>query len=326
MNKPKTKVALAVALATTTMYMNNVVARDKQPLNGFAISVIKQPPETFSFKNGTLSLEMTMAGHVSAFYNNKANGRHLDLVVIRGEANNLDLDPDAPPYVIDIRVSDQDGFPIVAQRGSDHFLDPVWKKSLEKIGEAYIVPEQRFQDVGDLASFANDLRNQVQPALDKSEMSEWSWIIDNTADLMEYVVEQSDNPPSSSEATERAASTTYKNVVTINKKKAFGIAFEHSALSYSLYSSTGKFLYSIVTCNHGACASSSSMSFKCSKIFTQSTVTAFASDLLCDFYGSPYSLHTCNSDTKAEYLSIKNQARGTHGACYTPLLYAPSCD
>lgn len=149
-------------------------------------------------------------------------------------------------------------------------------------------------------------------------------MVDDVVGLMDYVDSQSKLSPEAGDAS--AATTTYNNVVTIKKKTAFNIVFEHSSLSYSLYKTSGQLLYTVVTCNHGSCASSSSMSTKCSKTFSQTTVDAYASDLLCDFYGSVYPAHVCNNDTRAEYLSIKNRKRGTWSSCTTPRLYAPACD
>lgn len=282
--------------------------------------------DKFEYRNKVIKFEITRAGHVTAFYTSRIDGRVISLSVIRGEKNDLAVDPDAPLYALDIKISDNDDFTIAAQSGAGHFVDQSWGKKLGKVPPSL---EKRAQDVSELGFFAVALRDQVKPKLERSALSEWAWIVDEMIQLLEYVDMQSKMSPAfGSNVPEAAitAATTYRNIVTIKKKKAFDIVFEHSSLSSNVYTSSGKFLYSIITCNHGACASSSSMRTKCSKTFTQSKLDAYASDLLCDLYGWPYPVHVCNNDTRAQYRSIKNRSKGTWSSCSSPLLYAPSCE
>ncbi len=283
-------------------------------------------PDKFEYQDRNLTFEITRAGYVTASYGSRIDGRVISLVVIRGDKNDLVVDPDAPPYALDIKIADNEDFTIAAQSGSGHFIDQSWGKRLGKIPPSLA---NRTRDVSELGFFADALRNQVKPRLDKSKLSEWAWIVDEMVQFLEYVDEQSKMSPVRGSTTPEAAvtaATTYNNVVTIKTKKAFDIVFEHSSLASNLYTTGGKFLYSVITCNHGTCANSSAMSTKCSKTFSQSTLDAYASDLLCDLYGWPYLVHVCNNDTRAQYRSIKNRSKGTWSSCSSPLLYAPSCE
>jgi len=281
-----------------------------------------EKPEKFRYQGEGITFELTAAGHATASYLGPRNQRRVNVVVIRGEQNDLRVDPAASPYALDIKISDSDDFTIAAQSGSGHFVDQSWGR------ETTAVPlslEKHQRDVAELSSFANSLQEQVKPRLGKSTFSQWLWVVDEIVDLLRYTDDQSKISPSIDDYDPKAAAA-YRIVVAIKKKVAFGVVFEHSSLSSSTYKSTGQFLYSIITCNHGTCASSSTMSTKCSATFTQSTLDGYASDLLCDFYGWPYLVHVCNNDTRAEYLSIKNRSRGTWSSCSTPRLYAPPCD
>lgn len=282
-------------------------------------------PEVFKYRDKAVSFEITAAGHATASFFGTPNQRSINVAVIRGERNDLRIDPEAPPYALDIRIADNENNVLAAQSGTGHFVDQSWRQELSMAPLA-IDDEKREQDDTELVYFAEALQEKVKPRLGKSKLSRWSWVVDELVSLMNYTEAQSALAPVLGDE-DTKASATYSNVVTIKKKKAFDVVFEHSALSYSLYNSKGTRLSTIVTCNHGACASASSMSTKCSKTFKQSTVDMWASDLLCDLYGYRYpTQHMCNSDTRAEYLSIKNRSRGSWGSCSSIRLYAPDCD
>lgn len=282
-------------------------------------------PEVFKYRDKTVAFEITAAGHASASYFGAPDQRIIKVVVVRGEKNDLRIDPAAPPYALDIRISDNENIALAAQSGTGHFVDQVWGQEMSEV-PLMLDDETRERDVAELTYFAKALQEKVRLKLGESKLSRWAWVLDDMVSLMEYVEAQSKLGPVPSDITSKATAT-YTNKVTIKKKKAFNIIYEHSALSYSLYKSNGSLLYTIVTCNHGDCASKSSMSTKCSKTFTQSTLDAWASDYQCDLYGYWYiAQHMCNNDTRAQYLSIKNRSKGSWGSCSKVTLYAPSCD
>ena len=279
--------------------------------------------EVFKYRDEMVTFEITAAGHAKASYLGAPDQRVINAVVIRGERNDLRADPEAPPYALDIRISDNEDVMLAAKSGTGHLVDHIWNKELST-APLVIDDQQREQDFAELTYFATALREQIKPRLEKSKLSRWAWIIDELANLMDYTQAQSKLALQRDDSSSKA---TYTNRVTIKKKRAYNVTyFDHSALSYTLYKSDGRAAYTIVTCNHGTCADSSNMNLHCSKTFTQSTVDAWASDLLCDLYGWPPGVHVCNNDTRAEYLSIKNKKRGTWSSCSTPRLYAPPCD
>ena len=293
----------------------------------FSIANAEQTETSDSFKyNGEkLIFEITKAGHITASFRATPNARNINLQVIRGEKNDLRADPDAPAYALDIRISDNEDASIASQTGTGSFVDKSWAK---KTAKQPMSLKNRSADISGLILFANELEQQVKPLLSTSNLSEWTWIIDETVQLMKFTDKESKRKFVTTKQSRAATSTTYKRVVTIKKKPAFGVTwFDHSSISTSLYqTSTGKLLSTLVTCNHGTCASSSAMNTHCSKTFYQQYVDSYASDLLCDLYGYKYGQHVCNNDTRAEYLSIKNKSKGTWSSCSTPKLYAPSCD
>jgi hypothetical protein len=283
--------------------------------------------DVFKYRDRTLAFEITAAGHATVSYRSATSQRAINVVVFRGEQNDLQADPEAPPYALDIRVADNENVVLVAQSGTGHLVNQAWGQELA--GVPLVVDDKnREQDNAELAYFANALQEKVKPRLSKSKLSRWAWVVDETASLLNYAETQSALTSVLEEDTSKTT-TTYSNVVTIRKKPAINQKyFDHSSLSSTLKKSNGTTLYTIVTCNHGACADSSTMNLHCSKTFTQSTVDAWASDLLCDFFGwLPYGVvHVCNNDTRAEYLSIKNQARGSWNSCWLIRPYAPPCD
>ncbi|MEA2600916.1 MAG: hypothetical protein QOF89_1908 [Acidobacteriota bacterium] len=316
------RIVLAV-LATT--FCGGVLAAGTLESDAGQIDKAIGKSEVFKYRDKAVTFEITAAGNATASYFGAPNQRIINVVVIRGEQNDLRVDPEAPPYALDIRIADNENIVLTAQSGTGHFVDKAWGQELSAVPQL-IDDERRERDIAELTYFANALREKVKPRLGKSELLRWAWVIDELVSLMDYTEAQRELAPVLDDDSPKATAT-YSNVVTIKKKTAFNIVFEHSALSYSLYKSNGSSLYTIVTCNHGACASASSMSTKCSKTFTQSTVDGWASDLLCDLFVFNYPWgHACNNDTRAEYLSIKNRSRGSWGSCSGIKLYAPACD
>lgn len=290
---------------------------------GASAQEFANPSTSFQHAEGELSFEMTASGNTTSTFSSAATGRILTLVAIPGEKNDLSNDPEAPPRALDIKIADQAGSSLAVQSGTGHLADKTWKLESELPPESV---ETRTQDLADLASFADALERDVTPGIEASDLAEWSWVVDQLVSLMRYIDAERTPTDRELEAIAAAPTATYTNVVRIRKKPTLIIA-EHSSLSSSLYTSSGSLLHTLVTCNHGACATASSMSTKCTKTFTQSTVNLWASDLLCDFYGWPYGTHhLCHNDTRVQYLSIKNRQTGHYNGCVSPRVTTPSCD
>lgn len=122
------------------------------------------------------------------------------------------------------------------------------------------------------------------------------------------------------------ASSSYTHEVAIRRKRAFGVVFEHSAIRLRIYQTGSNLVAQYSTCNHGTCATDSSMSTKCIRTLFKPDLTFYLWDLMCDYWGYPYGSHLCNGDTYQEYLSIKNSQSIDWGVCGTARLYAPNCD
>lgn len=280
----------------------------------------------FSYSSETLNYKMTPAGHVDADYTSQ-NGRHINLQVIVGAENDLRIYPDAPPYSLDIRISDKEGAGIAVQRGGDAFIDKSWIEKIEKTPSSL---QERSQDVKELDGFANELLNQVKPELEVSSLNEFAWIIDEVVQNMRATT----NASKKRVFFEKATSAPFSEIVKIRKQPLYGIIVggvrlaEHSSLSRDAYKN-GVFVSHFASCNHGACADSTTMSTKCSKTFSNRTAISTVRDQLCDFYGGIYVItgHVCNNDTRAEYLSIKNRTMGKWSSCNWPLyVYATTCE
>lgn len=250
-------------------------------------------------------------------------------------------DPDAPLYALDIRIMDQNHIPFFVQTAGPTPMARSWYADKEKseslpldIGgrqRAFaILPSaaralRAYQKHTDHPAEATDRRRCVSPGPD--------WEIERVVAMMESLTigDMQDIEgacPAAVRAPQANAVATYTHKVTIKKKSAnFPLAqeWEHSAVLLQIYQAGGALLTDYYTCNHGACAIDPSMSTQCTTSVTKANINYYMWDLMCDYYGSPYLLHLCNSDTLQEYLSVVNSSSQDWGICFTPRVYAPSC-
>lgn len=266
----------------------------------------------------------------------------------RGEQN-IGNDPDAPPFGLDIVIMDNNHIPFIVQKGGGNLIN-----SHEEQDNSEQLPnfeEDRRKAIAMLPDVIKTLKDLyvnvgtedrigIEGVTQRNRWEIWEII-----SLMRSVTEDlsiKDNSAGGGNIKPLATSASkYTHEVTITKKSV-GSGLEHSALMLKIYDSKGSKIFSMRTCNHGACADDKSMSKKCSNKFTKNHRNAYGvyfGD--CDATaGSPYTWlgggnsfnliyffgHSCNSDTKTEYLSIKNSQDKDWGYCWRPLLTAPSCD
>jgi hypothetical protein len=271
-----------------------------------------------------LRVSISDDGHVTGSFTKGKSTLYFE--AIRGEAIDS-AEPDAAPFTLDINVQDDSHTPFLIQ---GHGPTPATKAYYENLVTSQATPV----DEGVRRRAFALLPAAVVALTDYTEEHDLNaWEIRQIIALMNSVtlsdIEDADTEASSSSSRiAPSAIATYKHVVTIKRKAAFDIKWEleHSALLLAIYNSKGSLLSQTSTCNHGACATSSSMTTKCTSTFLKPYLTIYAWDLMCDGFGYWYGGHTCNTDTRQEYLSIKGSSSQNWGICSVKYLYAPSCD
>lgn len=271
-----------------------------------------------------LQVKILPAGKISGSFTE--NGRTIYFETQKGLAN-PDDDPDAPPFELDIRIMDGRRAPFMVQTAGHRPMEEKWYEEQKAFENTPINEEERSTDFSMLPSMIKSLKSYNK----KHKRTRWE--IKEIIKLLmsvvnENVFDETDDSFTENQVQEKAtmASSSFDHQVTIRKKKAFGIIFEHSAIRLRIYKTYGSLLLQHSTCNHGTCATSTSMSSKCTKTFTKSNLTIYLWDLMCDYWGYPYGSHLCNGDTYQEYLSVKNGQSIDWGVCGTARLYAPDCD
>lgn len=277
-----------------------------------------------------LTLSIESDGAVNGSYTEE--GRSISIEAIRGEENVGD-DPEALPYALDIRILDEDKIPFLVQNNgvSQRLGDMEWTNVQENPDEAV-----RQQAMEMLPNAIRHVRAALageawENATVQNITDENRWEISAVLDLMRSMAEDlpgkvfQKNP--SDERSVMATSYKYEYEVII-RKKPFVTSYtsEHSALLVRYYNNKGEFIGSLRSCNHGTCADSSSMSKHCSRKFRSNNLLNLY-DKVCDQF-TTYGVHTCNSDTRVQYLAYKYGYWGYNGYkdCFSPRLKAPSCD
>jgi hypothetical protein len=267
---------------------------------------------------------------------------------IRGPATDPDNDPDAPPFEIDIRITTPQGNPLVVEVGGHSFMDPSWADGPGVLVE----PDQADRFFRVVAGFASALAVGEFPSGFEPEQRR---LLDAATAAVEGLTSSSEDPgealadePTVETVTKAlvvgsgAMSCNCQHEVRIRKKPAFvkNSIFDHSAIwlnVYSVVSGKKKLVGTFASCNHGTCASSSSMNTNCTKTFSKSTneVTFLAYEACPTLYilwaliipGALPVGHVCNDDTIVQYAAIKNSPSAPSIlTCFVPDLYAPSCN
>jgi len=286
--------------------------------------------DDFVYSSETLNFRLTQGGYIDATFHS-LNGRYLKLQVVRGEKNDLQINPEAPMYSMDINISDKEGYAFVVQ---GKVLKTNKKKYLpnflsNKTEEDFI--KKRSQDFNELGHFADELQNETKTALLKTSLKKMDYIIDEIVRLMRNV--NSKRNLSLNSVTEKTSnSKRFLNIVTIRKKKAFDLVYEHSAIISDTFRGRN-LVHRLVTCNHGTCADHETMNYACRRFFYKRNLnhTLYVTDEMCDAYypSSEYGLdHVCNDDTYVQFNSLKFNTNyaNEYDCFYSHRLYAPNCN
>lgn len=204
------------------------------------------------------------------------------------------IDPEAPDYVVSTRIMDQSGNPIAVAMGdlSDKRVSS-WLEPLEELAGPNIDPEISF----DLAQDAFELL---------SETLETNTFDDEITILKRRSITAA--PSNNDDDTlMHHKSSSWRYWIQIMSKDALfnGNFADHSAVIVNLRRPDGS-IFNYVTCNHGTCADSPTMTMHCQKVVYTSSQRTF-SILPCDSvssYGFTSGYHVCNDDTMVQYNMI----------------------
>ncbi len=274
----------------------------------------------------TLSIDSDEA--VSGSYTEK--GRTISIEALRGEENIGD-DPDILPYVLDIRILDEDKIPFLVQNSgvSQDLGDTEWTSVRENPNDA-----ARQHAIGMLPNAIRYVRAALAGETQENATilnltGDNQWEITAILNLMRSMTEdlpgKTLGKKPAAEIITMATSYQYKYEVKIRRKQIVGgYTPEHSALLVNFYNGSGKYLGQFQSCNHGTCAGNSAMSTRCSKTFSSNNAIGLV-DKVCDTFTS-YRVHVCHDDTRIQYLAYKNGYYGGYSECYAPMLTTPNCD
>lgn len=272
-----------------------------------------------------------------------SKGRTIYFESKRGDANPGN-DPDAPPYAMDIRIMDSNRVPFIIQSGgSSPALNPWGEDESNQDGFDLDLAERlrAFRMLPAAASTLTAYLEQNSDTISYLDETDLRQIIDLMASDRSKQLQNLESADDARNFLE-APSATFTHKAFVMRKQAFfnGFPGEHSALLLRIYSGT-RIVRELVTCNHGTCATQSSMYSKCLGSFQKSNSNIYTRDQACDQFSSPYITqgwpyvygHVCNNDTRQQYLSVKGSSNMNWGICYfsgTSILayyrYAPSCD
>lgn len=267
------------------------------------------------------------------------DGRLLHFEAIRGEANDLSLDADAPPFALDIRILNRELQPFMVRTGGARPIDPWWyedqkeaeRKENRSAGHSERQEDERLADFRALTDLATALREfQINSQRDSWILSELIAFSDSIreSDLFdEDLFRQALSERGSQKAAE---AKKYKHKGYIRWKKASNTAglLEHSAFLLRIYTSGGTLKFNLPTCNHGTCSDKDSMTTSCTKEWERSNASIYMWDFMCDGL-TPYGAHVCHDDTELQYYSTKNQNFDSNKAwsiCSSPSKKMPSCN
>jgi hypothetical protein len=254
-------------------------------------------------------------------------------------AEELAANPDLPSYQVDARVLDSNGQPFHMQMGGDAFIEASWTTpKVEGFDEAE--RDKDFQMTRDAVPALRALK--VPAGLNQLRLSAME--IGNTLD---EAADKSDSDPGEAPSTEaRAALAVAPCVVCAGprsvakwdfqvRRHPVALVGDHSAVLLRGWSSATKIVYTAVSCNHGACANSSSMTTKCTMAGFKVDDGTHSRFFYSDGCSTPYNVlsirghHNCNDDSELQGRAIW-QDRGqstTGGNCSSlaPHVKAPGC-
>jgi hypothetical protein len=157
------------------------------------------------------------------------------------------LDPEAPPYEMDVRVLDQNGRTLYVRLGGDGFIDPAWASDLRAdLSRPPMDPAERAAALTLMQEAMTTLSNV---ALDARLAPEHTALVRAGTAIPEDMIK-----PSLQQNGEIGFAPPY-NYYELHRKTIYAYSGEHSATYLNVYGTL------IENCNHGECADS--MATKC---------------------------------------------------------------
>jgi len=173
-------------------------------------------------------------------------------------AEDLAINPDLPTHEVDVRVLDADGKPFVTQMGGHAFIDPSWGTPIvEDFDEA-----GRRKDFELLAHAAAAFRALDVPA--RLEQFRRTGIQIGAGTSADPDKPELADRKSGLDSTQGAIAWGPSSVVKwdfVVRKKPFGCCGvgDHSAVTLRGWSSSNSIVFQAYSCNHGTCASDTSV-------------------------------------------------------------------
>jgi hypothetical protein len=302
---------------------------------GCAVDAGSEAPPASSLADGLSVTEADAAlGRLAGSFVHQ--GRLIHFEAVRGEENPAETqkDPDAPRFAVDARFTNSDGKTFILSGGGGEVARPNWAPE-EDEGN----PEDRTQDLMLLPKLADELEKLGAPSGLEYEFKK---LVQLAAELrdMELVVKPTGDVP-------YACTTGYEHDMIIRYKAAFDLPIgHHTAVRLNSWYLTSSCTWSYQgyqeSCNHGTCATASTMRDWCvwpsplrSYRWPAFQVYTAYGNGACSTYYNPLSTlggHNCNDDTYFQGYNIRNNtyyaaATGPSSICTdgTRHSYAPSC-
>jgi len=237
------------------------------------------------------------------------------------------MDPTAPLFEIDLRLSDENGFPFFIQFGGHGPIDETWLSESE-----LLLNESTFYDQE--ISVTKLLENTERMIESLNTISFRLSLLPEYHALMNILplIKSGITPDKSSGESDSSIQTltTSSQSIEIWKKGAFfnnNVYGDHSGtVAKATYGGSTYQIWS--ACNHGTCPGSG-MTKKCSKTFSNRPGFCQAPPMCISAYGFFPNQHVCNDDSYIQYWRIKNNANPNTigGTCADSSLRknAPDC-
>jgi hypothetical protein len=320
--------SLAIKLSQSTIYAGGIAA---------ALLVGCQTDEAERTKDGLSIVEMNeAAGKLVVDYRHGDRWIQYDLrlgtaMEIPPTAEELVANPELPTYNVDVRVVDADGRPFVLQMAGDAFLDPTWQSpAVEGFDE-----QGRVRDFQLMGSAVADFRTLDLPqGLDELRRAAIQVGLGASAEV--------DKPEllgtgPSQRGVIAWGPTSVAKWDFIVRKKPFGCCGvgDHSAVELRGWSASSSVVYRAYSCNHGTCASDTSV------MGTHCVMPGFRTDdgthsryFYSDGCTTSYNVtsvwgHNCNDDSELQGRAIwyDSSQSTTGGSCNSAGAHnwAPGC-
>lgn len=283
-------------------------------------------------------------------------GQTVEIEARRGAAIPAEeQDPGEPPYQIDVVFTSEQGDPFLVQAGGHGLHESTWGVFDEnpEIGLGRRTIDFQLAtaaaDALESISIPDGLEWERRALVKLVRAADKDDALYHNDD--EHVVPDDDEPTTESEGGGMLnLKANFNHAFQIRKKPAgpgsidLGLA-DHSAMYAWVRNSSGTRVSQMYTCNHGACASASSMSTKCTSRNVTRTTSLLPLLSTCPLNHEDYSCttccdtdygiipddgrHVCNDDTSLE----RDLMLYTGGTCWAPTYcgdtalarYAPSC-